>query len=69
MEQPQKVEPVNPFMDVYKSKKPDGSLHKLKLRIVVRGDLQNNDIIGNAWYSTASTSNLIYLLAYASKHK
>ena len=32
-------EPVNPCMDVYKSKiKSDGSLDKLKLRIVVRGD-------------------------------
>ena len=35
-------EPVTPCMDVYKSKiQPDGSLDKLKLRIVVRGYLQN----------------------------
>ena len=35
-----KVEPVTPCMDVYKSKiQFDGSLDKLKLRIVVRGDL------------------------------
>ena len=35
-------EPVTPCMDVYKAKiKSDGSLDKLKLRIVVRGDLQN----------------------------
>ena len=35
-------EPVNPYTDVYKSKiKSDGSLDKLKLIIVVRGDLKN----------------------------
>ena len=35
-------EPVTPCMDLYKAKIPyDGSLDKLKLRIVVRGDLQN----------------------------
>ena len=35
-------EPVTPCMDVYKAKiQSDGSLDKLKLRIVVRGDFQN----------------------------
>ena len=35
-------EPVTTCMDVYKAKiQSDGSLEKLKLRIVVRGDLQN----------------------------
>ena len=35
-------EPVTPCMDVYKAKiQSDGSLEKLKLRIVVRGYLQN----------------------------
>ena len=35
-------EPVTPCMAVYKAKiQSDGSLDKLKLRIVVRGDLQN----------------------------
>ena len=34
-------EPVTPFMDVYKAKiQSDGSLDKLKLILVVRGDLQ-----------------------------
>ena len=33
-------EPVTPCMDLYKAKiQPDGSLDKLKLIIVVRGDL------------------------------
>ena len=41
-------EPVTPCMDVYKAKiKSDGSLDKLKLRIVVRGDLQNKEMIGD----------------------
>ena len=40
-------EPVTPCMDVYKAKiKSDGSLDKLKLRIVVRGDLQNKEMVG-----------------------
>ena len=40
MEDPSKVEAVNPFMDLYKSIiKSAGSLYKLKLRILVRGDL------------------------------
>ena len=35
-------EPVTPCMDVYEGKnQSDGSLDKLKFRIVVRGDLQN----------------------------
>ena len=34
--------PVTPCMDVYKAKiESDGSLDKLKMRIMVRGDLQN----------------------------
>ena len=38
----EKEEPVTPCMDVYKAKtKSHGSLDKLKLRIVVRGNLQN----------------------------
>ena len=40
VEYPEKDEPVTPCIDVYKYKiKSDGSLDKLKLRIVVRGDL------------------------------
>ena len=40
-------EPVTLCMDVYKAKiQSDGSLDKLKLRIVVRGDLQNKEMVG-----------------------
>ena len=39
-------EPVTPCMDVYMAKiQSDGSLDKLKLRIVVRGDLQNKEMV------------------------
>ena len=66
----QKDEPVNPCMDVYKAKiQSDGSLDKLNLRIVVRGDLQNKELVGDTWSPTASMRNLKYLLAYATKHK
>ena len=38
---PYKAEPVNPCMDFYKAKiQSDGSIDKLKLRIIVRGDLK-----------------------------
>ena len=47
----------------------DGSLDKLKLRTLVKGDLDNKEMIGDTWNPTASMSNLKYLLAYASNHK
>ena len=41
-------EPVTPFMDVYKAKiQSDGSLDKL--RILVRGDFQNKEMVGDTW--------------------
>ena len=41
-------EPVTPCMYVYNAKiQSDGSLDKLKLRIEVRGDLQNKEIFGD----------------------
>ena len=44
IEDPKDGEPVTPNMDVYKAKiQSDGSLDKLKLRIIVRGDLQNKE--------------------------
>ena len=46
-------------MDVYKAKiQSDGSLYKLKLRIVVRGDLQNKEVVGDTWSPTASMKTL-----------
>ena len=63
-------EPVTPRMDVYKAKiQSDGSLDKLKLIIVVRGDLQNKEMVGDTWSPTASMRTLKYFLADATKHK
>ena len=40
LDYPKDGEPVTPYMDIYKAKtQSDRSLDKLKLRIVVRGDL------------------------------
>ena len=47
----------------------DGSLDKLKLRIVVKGDLQNKDVIVYTWEPTSSMMTLKYLLTDASQHK
>ena len=61
---------VTPCMDVYKAKiKSDGSIDKLKLRIGVRGDLQNKEIIGDTWSTTASMRTLKYFLVDATKNK
>ena len=63
-------EPVTPCMDVYKAKiQSDGSLDKLKLRIVVRGDLKNKEMVGDTLVPTASMRTLNYFLADAAKHK
>ena len=63
-------EPVTPCMDVYKTKiQSDGSLDKLKLRIVVRGYLQNKELVGYTWSPTASMKTLKYFLADATKIK
>ena len=63
-------EPVTPCMDVYKSKiQYDRSLDKLKLRILVRGDVKNKEMVGDTWSPTASMRNLKYFLADAAKHK
>ena len=57
-------------MDVYKANiQSDGSLDKLKLRIVVRGDLQDKEMVGDTWLPTASMSTLKYFLSDAAKHK
>ena len=64
IEDPKDGEPVTPCMDVYKAKiQSDGSLDKLRLRIVVRGDLLNKEMIGDTWYPTSSMITLKYFLA------
>ena len=42
---------------------------KMKLRILVRGDLQNKEMIRDTWSPTASMRILKYFLADAAKHK
>ena len=70
IEDPKDGKPVTPCMDVYKAKiQSDGSLDKLKLSILVRGDLQNKEMFGCTWSPTASMRTLNYFLADAVKHK
>ena len=70
VEDPKKGEPVTPCMDVYKANvQYDGSLDKFKLRIVVRGDLQNKELVGYTWSPTTSMRKLKYLLFDATKDK
>ena len=57
-------------MEVYKAKiKYDGSLDKLNLRIVVREDLKNKELVGDTWSPTSSTRTLKYFLSDATKHE
>ena len=70
VEDPKDGEPVTPCMDVYKAKiQSDGSLDKLKLRIVVRVDLQYKEMIGDTWSPTAYMRTLKYFISDAAKHK
>ena len=70
IEDKDKDEPVNPCMDVHKAKiQYDRSLDKLKLRIVVRGDLKNKELVGDTWSPTASMRTYKYFLADATKQK
>ena len=67
---PEKGEPMTPCMDFYKAKiQPDGSIEKLKLRTVVRGDLKNKELVGDTWSPTASTRTLKCFLADSFNHK
>ena len=68
MDDPRNEYPVTRFIDVNKSNiKSDGSIDKLKLRIGLRGDLKNKEMIGYTWAPTSSMRTLKYFLAYASK--
>ena len=70
VEYPKKGKPVTPCMDVYEANiQSDGSINKLRSRIVVRGDLQNKELVGDNWSPTASMMTLKYFLADAAKHK
>ena len=70
VEYPKKGELVTPCMDVYKEKiQSDGSLDKLNLRIVVRGYLQNKELLGDIWSATSSMRTLKTFLAGTTKHK
>ena len=58
-----KGENMNTCMDVYKARiQYDESLGKLKLRIVVRGDMRNKELVGDTWSPTYSMRNLKYFL-------
>ena len=70
IEDPKDGEPVTPCMDVYKAKiQSDGILDKLKLRILVRGDLKNKEMVGDTWSPTEYMRTLKYFLAESAKHK
>ena len=70
VQQPEKGEPMNPCMDVYKAKnQSDGSLDKLKLRMVHIGGMKNKELVGDMWSPTSSLRTLKYLFADSSKHK
>ena len=61
---------MTPCMDVYKEKiQSDGSLEKLKLIFLVRGDPHNKDLIGYTWSLTALMRTLKYFLSDAVKDK
>ena len=58
---PEKAESVTPCVDVYKAKiQSDGSLDKLKLIIVVIGDIQDKELCGDTWSPTVFMRNLKY---------
>ena len=62
-------EDSTPVMEIFKVKiNSDGSLDKLKTRIVVRGDLQNG-VTEDKWSPTASFRSLKMFLAHASHLK
>ena len=57
-------------MDVYKDKiQSDGSLDNIKLRILVRVDLENKELVGDTCSPTASMRTLRYFFADEAKYK
>jgi transposase InsO family protein len=63
-------ETSTPVMEIFKVKiQSDGTLDKLKMRMVVRGDLQAKDISEDKWSPTASFRSLKMFLAHAARLK
>ena len=57
-------------MDVYKVKnQSDGSIDKINMRILIGGDLQNKELVGDTWLPPASIRTLTYVLTDTVKHK
>ena len=53
VQEPENGQNLTPCMDVYKYKiQSDGSLDKIRLRIAVRGDIQNKHLVGDNLSST-----------------
>ena len=70
MDEPEKVEPKTPCMDVYKATiQSYGILDELKVIIVVRGYLHIKDLIGDTCSLTASRRTLKYFLTDAFNKK
>ena len=66
---PEKRDQVTSYIDVYKTKnKYDVSLEKLNLIIVVRGYLQNKEIMGDTWDTTESRRTINYFLEESDKN-
>ena len=67
---PEQGYPVTPCMDVYKAKiQSYESINKLRLRIIVRGDLKNKELIGDTWATIKSMGAMKYLLSDTANHK
>ena len=61
---------MTPFVDIYNVNiQYYGSIEKLKLIIVVRGDLQDTEMIGDTWYTISSMRNVKYFLVDYANHK
>ena len=61
---------MTPCMNFYKSKiQSHGSLDNLKLRIVVKGDMQNKELVVDTWSPTSSMRTLKYFRVDSVKHK
>jgi len=59
-----------PVMETFKVKvRSDGSLDKLKMQLVVRGDLQDKNITEDKWSPSASFRSLKMFLAHAARLK